>query len=119
MLCFYATCGGLLICCLETQLSFVRTTIALNFGFLFNPTLRFAFYMLLATICYSLGGLFSKLCAGGLVAIALYNTYVLVKYPSYRQLRDEIAAQEDERINAAIREKVRKEATSAMFSSAK
>merc|ERR1712038_495653 len=112
-------CGGLLICCLETQLSFVRTAIALHFGFLFNPTLRFAFYILLATICYSTEDIFGKICAGCLVGLALYNTYVLFKYPAYRKIRDAIAKEEDERIQAAIRDRVRKEATAAMFSSSK
>lgn len=116
VLSFYSACGGLLICCLETQLSFIRTSIALNFGFLFNPTLRFIFYLLLATICYALGDLFSKICAGCLVGIAFYNTYVLIRYPAYRKLRDQLAKQEDEKINAAMREKVRKEAITAMFS---
>ncbi len=116
MLSFYSACGALLICCLETQLSFVRTTIALNFGFLFNPVLRFAYYILLATVCYSTDDFFGKICAGCLVGLALYNTYVLIRYPAYRKMRDEIAKEEDERIQAAIRDRVRKEAASAMFS---
>ncbi len=37
-------CGGVLVCCLETQLKFVRTIIAMNFGFLFNLVYRFLFY---------------------------------------------------------------------------
>ena len=119
VLCFYAAIGGCLICCLETQLSFIRTFIALNFGFLFNATYRFFFYLLMATILFSLGDLFSIICAGCLVALALYNTFVLIKYPAYRKLRDSIAKEEDARINAAIRERVRKEATAAMFSGAK
>lgn len=118
VLCFYSACGGLLICCLETQLSFIRTSIALNFGFLFNPVLRFVYYILLATICYSLNDLFGKITAGCLVGVAFYNTYVLMKYPAYRKMRDQIAKEEDARINAAIRERVRKEAGAAMFSSA-
>ena len=36
ILAIYATCGGSLICLLETQLKFIRTAIALNFGFLFK-----------------------------------------------------------------------------------
>ena len=36
ILSIYAICGGALICCLETQLKFVRTAIAMNFGFLIN-----------------------------------------------------------------------------------
>jgi hypothetical protein len=119
VLCLYAACGGCLICCTETQLSFVRTHIALNFGFLFSAPLRFAYYILLATVCYSMNDLFGRICAGCLVGIAFYNTYVIIRYPAYRKMRDQIAEEEDARINAAIREKVRKEATAAMFTSAK
>ena len=47
---FYASIFGCLICCLETQLKFVRTGIALNFGFLFDPFLRFWFYILIVKV---------------------------------------------------------------------
>lgn len=117
VLCFYASMGSILICCVETQLKFVRTHIALNFGFLFSAIPRFFFYIFLATVCWSLGDIFAQVCAGCLVGIAFYNTYVIMRYPAYRKLRDAVAKEEDERINAAIREKVRKEATSAMFTS--
>jgi hypothetical protein len=53
------------------------------------------------------------------VGLALYNTFVLIKYPAYRKLRDDIAKEEDARINTAIRDKVRKEATASMFTSTK
>lgn len=112
----YTLCGGCLICLLETQISFVRTPIALNFGFLFNPFSRFIFYIFLATVCFSSRTLFGMICAGFLVAVAFYNTYVLIRYPAYRKLRDKLAKEEDEKINAALKEKVRKEATAAMFS---
>ena len=116
VLSFYAACGSLLICCMETQLSFIRTPMALNFGFLSNPALRFLYYILLATICLSLGNVFAYICAGVLVGIALCNTYILMRYPAYRKLRDQLAKEEDARIEAAMRDKVRKEAVSAMFS---
>ena len=88
----------------------------MNFGFLFNPVTRFIYYIFLATVCWSANNLFGKICAGFLVAIAMYNTWVLLTYPAYRKLRDELAKEEDERINAALREKVREEATRSMFS---
>mmetsp|Transcript_18708 Transcript_18708/g.22933 ORF Transcript_18708/g.22933 Transcript_18708/m.22933 type:complete len:227 (+) Transcript_18708:123-803(+) len=115
VLAFYSACGGCLICCLETQLRFIRVIIAMNFGFLFNPTFRFAYYILLATICYSFENLFGKILAGCLVGVACYNTYILIKYPAYRKMRDTIAKEEDERINAQLRDRVRKEATANMF----
>jgi hypothetical protein len=111
----YATCGGCLICCLETQLKFFRTAIAMNFGFLFNPLFRFVYYILLATVCLSFDDIFGKILAGALAAIAFYNTYVLIKYPAYRRMRDELANEEDKRIQKRMREEVRKEATKQMF----
>ena len=111
----YATCGGCLICCLETQLKFFRTAIAMNFGFLFNPLLRFVYYILLATVCLSFDDIFGKMLAAALAGIAIYNTYVLIKYPAYRKMRDELANEEDTRIQKRMREQVRKEATKQMF----
>jgi len=111
----YATCGGCLICCLETQLKFFRTAIAMNFGFLFNPLLRFVYYILLATVCLSFDDIFGKILAAALAGIAIYNTYVLIKYPAYRKMRDELANEEDTRIQKRMREQVRKEATKQMF----
>jgi hypothetical protein len=114
---FYSACGGCLICCLETQLKFIRTIIALNFGFLFNPSLRFAYYLLMATMCYSFRDLFGRILAGCLVGIALYNTFVLIKYPAYRKMRDDLAAEEDKRIEGKLKERVRIEASKQMFAS--
>lgn len=76
----YATCGGLLICCLETQLKFLRVIIAVNFGFLFNSVWRFLFYLLLASVCLSYDGIFGFIVAGCLVATAVFNTYILCRY---------------------------------------
>jgi len=112
----YATCGGCLICCLETQLKFFRTAIAMNFGFLFNPSFRFMYYLLLATVCLSFKDLFGNILAGALAGTAFYNTFVLIKYPAYRRMRDELAREEDKRIQNNLREQVRKEATKQMFS---
>ncbi|MFN9960944.1 MAG: hypothetical protein ACK55I_48305, partial [bacterium] len=58
VLSIYATCGGILVCCLETQLKFVRVSIALNFGFLFSAPLRFLFYLLMACVCWTYRGIF-------------------------------------------------------------
>jgi len=112
---FYATIFGCLICCLETQLKFIRTAIALNFGFLFDPFLRFWFYILMATVELSFERLWPQILAGVLAGTALYNTYVLCKYPAYRKMRDQIALEEDKRIEARLRDRMRKEATAAMF----
>jgi hypothetical protein len=68
VLCAYAACGGLLICCLETQLKFLRVMIAVNFGFLFQSAWRFLFYLLLASVAWSLG-FWGRICgvSGSLV----------------------------------------------------
>mmetsp|Transcript_10969 Transcript_10969/g.16471 ORF Transcript_10969/g.16471 Transcript_10969/m.16471 type:complete len:224 (-) Transcript_10969:184-855(-) len=110
VLAIYSTCGGLLVCLLETQLKFIRVAIAMNFGFLFNAGWRFVFYFLMASIAWQFGSLFDKIVAIGLGAIALFNTYVLCRYPSYRAIRDKIAEEEDKRIEAKISGEVKKQA---------
>ena len=80
VLAIYATCGGLLICCLETQLKFLRVIIAVNFGFLFNSVWRFVFYLLLATVTWSYNELFGRVVSGCLAGCAIFNTYVLCRY---------------------------------------
>jgi hypothetical protein len=116
ILALYSTCGGCLICCLETQLKFFRTAIAMNFGFLFNAGFRFMFYILIASVCYAFQSLFGYIMFGFMLATAFYNTYVLMKYPAYKQLRDKLAAEEDERIQMNLRAEGAKMAAKQMFS---
>ena len=114
VLAIYAVCGGLLICCLETQLKFVRVMIAVNFGFLFNSVWRFLFYMVLGSVCWAyddLGGRIVSFCLGG---VAVFNTYVLCRYPSYRKIREQIAEEEDKRIEARISKEVKKQAVNQL-----
>lgn len=110
ILSIYATCGGLLICCLETQLKFLRVIIAINFGFLFNFFWRFLFYLLLASVTWSYNALIGQIMAGVLVGVAIFNTYILCRYPSYRKIRERIAEEEDKRIEARISKEVKKQA---------
>ena len=110
----YATCGGILVCCLETQLKFVRTIIALNFGFLFHSIYRLIFYCLMASVTWSYGGLLGWITSIVLGCVAVFNTYVLCRYPAYRKMREKIAAEEDKRIQAKINQQVRKQAISQM-----
>ena len=118
VLAIYATCGGLLICCLETQLKFLRVIIAVNFGFLFNSVWRFLFYLLLASVCWSYDELFGKIVAGCLVGCAVFNTWVLCRYPAYRAMREKIAEEEDKRIEARIGKEVKRQALRQMTQSA-
>lgn len=110
VLAVYATCGGLLVCCLETQLKFLRVMIALNFGFLFDAVWRFLYYLLMASVAWAYNNLFGKIVAIALVVVALFNTYVLCRYPSYRKVRERIAEEEDKRIEARISKEVKKQA---------
>lgn len=112
VLAVYATCGGLLICCLETQLKFLRVLIAVNFGFLFNSVWRFLFYLLLASVTWAYGNLFGKIIAIALTVVAVMNTYILCRYPAYRKMREKIAEEEDKRIESRISQEVRKQAVS-------
>eukprot|EP00568_Trieres_chinensis_P009421 CAMPEP_0183295922 /NCGR_PEP_ID=MMETSP0160_2-20130417/3690_1 /TAXON_ID=2839 ORGANISM="Odontella Sinensis, Strain Grunow 1884" /NCGR_SAMPLE_ID=MMETSP0160_2 /ASSEMBLY_ACC=CAM_ASM_000250 /LENGTH=228 /DNA_ID=CAMNT_0025457463 /DNA_START=62 /DNA_END=748 /DNA_ORIENTATION=+ len=110
VLAIYASCGGLLVCCLETQLKFLRVIIAMNFGFLFSYFYRFLFYLILGTVCWAYNSIFGKATGICMVAVAVFNTYVLIRYPSYRKMRDKIAEEEDKRIEARISREVKKQA---------
>jgi uncharacterized membrane protein len=115
ILAVYATCGGILICCLETQLKFVRVIIAMNFGFLFNSTWRFIFYLMMGSVAWSYGNILGAAVGGAFVFVACFNTYVLCRYPSYRKIRDQIAIEEDKRIEARISKEVKKQAAKQAF----
>jgi hypothetical protein len=115
VLAIYATCGGLLICCLETQLKFVRVVIALNFGFLFNSGCRFLFYLMLGSVAWSYDDIPGKIVAIAFAAVAIFNTYVLCRYPAYRKIREKIAEEEDKRIEARISKEVKKQAASQIL----
>ena len=110
ILAFYAWFSGLLVCCLETQLPFLRIAIAMNFGFLFNFVARFLFYLLMSSIAISFDDLLGRITSGVLVGTAFYNTYVLYRYPSYKKIRDKIAEEEDKKIRERINQQVRKQA---------
>ncbi|KAL3781616.1 hypothetical protein ACHAWO_009610 [Cyclotella atomus] len=115
ILSIYAICGGALICCLETQLKFVRRAIAMNFGFLFHSVYRFIFYMLMASVVWFYQGVLGYITAGLLAGVAVFNTYILCRYPTYRRMRDKIAEEEDKRIEAKISQEVRKQAMSSVM----
>jgi uncharacterized membrane protein len=110
VLAIYATCGGLLICCLETQLKFLRVMIAVNFGFLFHSFWRFGFYLLMGSVAWSFNNLFGKIVAIVFAVVAVFNTYVLCRYPSYRKMREKIAEEEDKRIESRISKDIKKHA---------
>jgi len=45
-----------------------------------------------------------------LVVVALFNTYILCRYPGYRAIREKIAEEEDKRLEAKISAQARKQA---------
>mmetsp|Transcript_7944 Transcript_7944/g.19537 ORF Transcript_7944/g.19537 Transcript_7944/m.19537 type:complete len:204 (-) Transcript_7944:186-797(-) len=114
VLAIYATCGGLLICCLETQLKFLRVMIAVNFGFLFNSMWRFLFYMILASVTYAYGGLLGFVMSCVMVGVAFFNAFILCRYPAYRKVREKIAEEEDKRIQDRIAKEVKTQAKKEM-----
>lgn len=88
----------------ETQIFLFRTLIAVNFGFLFHPILRLIFYGVLASVALSYESLLGYVSAGMVVGCAGYNTYVLLKYPEYKEERDRLALEEDAIVQARLRE---------------
>jgi hypothetical protein len=114
ILAIYSIVGALLICCLETQLKFLRVIIAVNFGFLFNSVWRFVYYMILSSVAWSYDNLFGKIMAIALAAVALFNTYIICRYPSYRHIREQIAEEKDKRIEARISKEVKRQAISQL-----
>jgi COPI associated protein len=112
----YAICGGLLICCLETQLKFLRVMIAVNFGFLFNSVWRFLFYLVLASVVWSFDNFLGSVVAVALGVVACFNTYILCWYPAYRKIREQIAEEEDKRIEARISKEVKRQAVNQVLS---
>lgn len=50
-----------------------------------------------------------------IAAVAVFNTYVLCRYPGYRKMREQIAEEEDKRIEARISKEVKKQAVSQMM----
>ena len=117
VLAIYACIGGILICCLETQLKFLRVMIAVNFGFLFDSIWRFLFYLLLGSVAFTFDRRILGIAVGCLfVGVAFFNTHVLCRYPSYRRIREEIAREEDKRIEARISKEVKRQAVRQIVS---
>ena len=60
-----------------------------------------------------------KILAACVAGVALFNTYVLCRYPSYRKIRERIAEEEDKRIEARISKEVKKQAIKNVMQSNK
>jgi len=58
-------------------------------------------------MAWEFGGIFDQIVAIAVVVTALFNSYVLCSYPSYRAMRDKIAEEEDKKIEARISQEVK------------
>ena len=73
--------------------------------------------MILGSVCWSYDNLMGKILAACLGGVAVFNTYILCRYPSYRKIREQIAEEEDKRIEARISKEVKKQAVKQAFKS--
>ena len=80
----YVSCFGCLLCCFETHLAVVARIISENFGFMYSAKGRFAFLVLLSTLCFTLD-LIGKITGGLLCATAILNLYVICRFPQYEE----------------------------------
>ena len=71
-----------LLCCYETHLKQVIKVIALNFGFLFNIKSKVFFMIFIGSLLFSFS-LFGKLIGLTMIVNALFNIFILFKYPSF------------------------------------
>ena len=72
------------------------------------------YHLLLASVAWAYGTLFGQIVAGILIGVAVFNTYVLCRYPSYRKIREKAAEEEDKRIQDKITSQVQKQAISSV-----
>ena len=56
-----------------------------------------------------------QIVAAAFVGVAIFNTYVLCRYPSYCKMREKSAAEEDKRIEARISKQVKRQAAAAVM----
>mmetsp|Transcript_13939 Transcript_13939/g.16868 ORF Transcript_13939/g.16868 Transcript_13939/m.16868 type:complete len:220 (+) Transcript_13939:104-763(+) len=98
VLCVYSIVLSTIVFCSElAEIRFLRTCISRNFGFLYNPFWRFNFYVLLASIQLSYDTAFGVINAIAMGIVAIYNTYVLIRYPSIRQRPQEQEQRQEQR----------------------
>eukprot|EP00518_Triparma_eleuthera_P012596 CAMPEP_0182480570 /NCGR_PEP_ID=MMETSP1319-20130603/35965_1 /TAXON_ID=172717 /ORGANISM="Bolidomonas pacifica, Strain RCC208" /LENGTH=257 /DNA_ID=CAMNT_0024682081 /DNA_START=8 /DNA_END=778 /DNA_ORIENTATION=- len=76
--CFF----GLALCCFETRLSTIENVLRKDFGFMFSSKGRALFLLFVGFLAFSLGTL-GAIVGGFMIADALFNFYVLIKFPEY------------------------------------
>jgi len=68
----------------------------------------------MASVTWSYDSLLGWITAITLGVVAVFNTYILCRYPTYRKMREKVAEEEDKRVQAKINQQVRKQAISQM-----
>ena len=68
----------------------------------------------MGSVAWSYGSLLGKITAITLGVVAVFNTYILCRYPTYRKMREKVAEEEDKRVQAKINQQVSKQAISQM-----
>jgi hypothetical protein len=68
--------------------------IALNFGFLYNARSRVAFMIFIGTIMFSFDYFFAFILGLCMFANAIFNVYVIFKYPGFEAAQRESAESE-------------------------
>jgi hypothetical protein len=71
--------------------------------------------MILSSLALSFKYLPATIVGYCFIAVAVFNTYVLCRYPSYRKIREKIAEEEDKRIEARISKEVKKQAANQVL----
>ena len=70
--------------------------------------------MMMGSVSWSYDNILGKIVAIAFAVVAVFNTYVLCRYPAYRKLREKIAEEEDKRIEARISKEVKKQAANQL-----
>jgi hypothetical protein len=89
----YVVVFACLLCCFETHLKQVSKMIALNFGFMYSAKSRAVFMMFIGTIMFSFS-LFGKILGLAMIVNALFNIFILFRYPDFDNIQRDNATAE-------------------------
>jgi len=82
----YVSVFACLLCCFETHLKQVSKIIAVNFGFLYSAKSRAVFMVFIGTLMFSFS-LFGMIIGACMMANAVFNLYIIFKYPLYDEVQ--------------------------------
>jgi len=85
VICLYIFVFACLLCCFETHLTQIKQIISTNFGFLYNAKGRAVFLLFIGLLSFNLG-LLGKIAGGLMLANAVFNFYIICKYPEYEAI---------------------------------